>query len=202
MHIPFENIHRVLQAGWQKQLPDAADIMNAITISTIESGAQVMCAGLGKYQLGFLLSGSLRVFYKCNNKEVNIRFLLDNDTVLDFNPFVTQNNYTFYTEALEKSEVLIFDLNKFFAVESTEYIHSGLNKLVTDAIIQISTTHMGANLFLSGEARYLKLFTESPEYFNRIPLYHIASYLGMEKESLSRIRRNIIDKNKRKHLAA
>ncbi|MBK8343406.1 MAG: hypothetical protein IPL12_08910 [Bacteroidetes bacterium] len=85
-----------------------------------------------------------------------------------------------------------------FAGKDQSFIQSGINKLITEYIVRISTEHIGANLFMSCEDRYIRFFNENPEIFNRVPLYHIASYLGMEKESLSRIRRTIIEKNKRK----
>jgi CRP/FNR family transcriptional regulator, anaerobic regulatory protein len=46
-------------------------------------------------------------------------------------------------------------------------------------------------LFLSGEQRYLNLTEASPHVHARVPLYQIASYLGLERESLSRLRRKI-----------
>ena len=41
---------------------------------------------------------------------------------------------------------------------------------------------------LSAEERYQKLVAESPQAFQRLPLYHIANYLGIAAKSLSRIR--------------
>lgn len=41
------------------------------------------------------------------------------------------------------------------------------------------------------EVRYLRLLKENPEYLQKIPLQHIASYLGVTQRHLSRIRREI-----------
>ncbi len=43
----------------------------------------------------------------------------------------------------------------------------------------------------SPEDRYQKLFIQSPEILQRAPQYHIASYLGITPETLSRIRRKL-----------
>jgi hypothetical protein len=40
-------------------------------------------------------------------------------------------------------------------------------------------------------ARYLSFFEKFPQVVNRIPLSHLASYLGITQSSLSRIRKNI-----------
>ncbi len=45
---------------------------------------------------------------------------------------------------------------------------------------------------LSAEQRYLKLRDKAPHVIQRVPLQHIASYLGIKPETLSRIRRKMI----------
>jgi len=39
--------------------------------------------------------------------------------------------------------------------------------------------------------RYLQLLEERPDLINRVPQYHIASFLGIKPETLSRIRKKI-----------
>lgn len=48
----------------------------------------------------------------------------------------------------------------------------------------------------SPEERYLNLLEKNPSLLNRVPHHHIASYLGMKPQSLSRIRKRISVKNK------
>ncbi|MBB6239002.1 CRP-like cAMP-binding protein [Pedobacter sp. AK013] len=45
---------------------------------------------------------------------------------------------------------------------------------------------------LSAEQRYLKLLNEHPEVLQNVPMQYIASFLGMNAKSLSRIRKQII----------
>ena len=44
----------------------------------------------------------------------------------------------------------------------------------------------------SPEQRYEDLLNERPELLKRVPQYHLASYLGVRPESLSRIRRRVV----------
>jgi hypothetical protein len=46
----------------------------------------------------------------------------------------------------------------------------------------------------SPEQRYLKLLKSRPDLFQRVSQYHMASYIGVKPESLSRIRKRIIGK--------
>lgn len=47
----------------------------------------------------------------------------------------------------------------------------------------------------SPEERYLHLMQTNPELLNRVPQYHLASYLGIKPESLSRIRKRMLQRN-------
>ena len=44
---------------------------------------------------------------------------------------------------------------------------------------------------LSARERYIKMLKEYPEFAQKVPLYHIANYLGIAPKSLSRIRNEI-----------
>ena len=48
---------------------------------------------------------------------------------------------------------------------------------------------------LTPEQRYLHLIKEKPELIQRVPQYHLASYLGIRPESLSRIRKRMVKKD-------
>jgi hypothetical protein len=49
-------------------------------------------------------------------------------------------------------------------------------------------------LFKTPEDRYRDMMEKHPNIFNAVPLYHIASYLGIQGPSLSRIRKRMVGK--------
>jgi CRP-like cAMP-binding protein len=51
--------------------------------------------------------------------------------------------------------------------------------------------HIGQTLTLTAEARYIHLLNNNPSLIQRAPQYHIASYLGITPEALSRIRKKL-----------
>ncbi|WP_299256327.1 Crp/Fnr family transcriptional regulator [uncultured Aquimarina sp.] len=57
------------------------------------------------------------------------------------------------------------------------------------------------SIFISSspEERYLNLLETRPTLFNRVPHHQVASYLGMEPQSLSRIRKRIFDNYSNSH---
>ncbi len=61
---------------------------------------------------------------------------------------------------------------------------------------KITTQRVESFLFMNGKERYLNLLETEPHLVDRVPLYHIASYLGIERESLSRLRKKIVSKKR------
>ena len=49
-------------------------------------------------------------------------------------------------------------------------------------------------LFLSHEQRYVNLLQDHPNILQRVQAYHVASYLGIKNQSLSRIRKRLLSK--------
>lgn len=58
---------------------------------------------------------------------------------------------------------------------------------------ELTTTRNRLSLYTTGtpEERYRRLLDERPDLFERVPLCHIASYIGVTPEPLSRIRRRV-----------
>ena len=74
-------------------------------------------------------------------------------------------------------------MEKFGRILSTEMLTKVVNKL-------------NAVQFQTARERYDYMLKEFPDISQRVPLGHIASYLGMTQETLSRIRRNILPKTR------
>jgi CRP/FNR family transcriptional regulator, anaerobic regulatory protein len=87
---------------------------------------------------------------------------------------------------LEKEKLpLIFSLNQKFETLFTQILAEELRNLLL-------ADHNSRTLSL--EDRYLQFINTFPDAFNRIPLKHIAGYLGIEPPSLSRLRKRLAGK--------
>ncbi|MEZ4850548.1 MAG: Crp/Fnr family transcriptional regulator, partial [Bacteroidia bacterium] len=64
-------------------------------------------------------------------------------------------------------------------------------RIIAESAYAIATNRFESFLFLSARERYLQMLHDYPRFIHRIPLYHLASYLGIERESLSRIRKEL-----------
>lgn len=144
--------------------------------------------------MGFVLSGAFRVFYESAGKEMNTHFILPGDFVAEFDSFLAQAPSRYSVQALEPSEVIAFDFGALQKAYEKSHAWERLGRLIAENAYRKSRERAEAFLFLDGEGRYLKAVREEPRLFERVPLYHIASYLGLERESLSRIRGKLAGK--------
>lgn len=201
MKYDYPTITRKLNQCWPDFIFNQANIEACLAQETIAAGDYFPKSETTEFQVAIVISGVFRLYYIAQNKEVNIQFLFENDLLIDLNNHTQVNHHQFRLQAIENTEILVIDVAKLFERRGELFIQAGFDRFITQTLIQITTEHLTTNLYLSGEARYTKLFDSKPEYFVRLPLYHIASYLGMEKESLSRIRRTIIEKRKKVRVA-
>jgi hypothetical protein len=64
-------------------------------------------------------------------------------------------------------------------------------RLIAEEVLRQQQRRIESFQFDSAEQRYLDFIKEHPELFNRVSLTHLSSFLGIERPSLSRIRKRI-----------
>ncbi len=145
-------------------------------------------------EMGFINSGCFRVFYLSDGKEINTQFLFEDGFVVDYDSFLQEKQSRYFIQALDDTEIVVFNLtalqNAYYQSKNWERF----GRIMAEHSYQLTTQRVESFLFLNGEQRYLDLLKNQPHIFDRIPLYHIASYLGLERESLSRLRKKIASK--------
>jgi CRP-like cAMP-binding protein len=144
-------------------------------------------------EIGFINSGVFRMYYLMDGKEVNSHFFFEDQFVVDYHSFLQHSPSRYYIQALEDAEIVCFNLETLEMAYHQSKNWERFGRLIAEQAYTTTTKRVESFLFLDGEQRYLQLLEEEPLLFERIPLYHIASYLGLERESLSRLRKKIRD---------
>lgn len=147
-------------------------------------------------ELGYVIEGTFRSYvidYK-SGEDKNIFFFSRKGFVTAYKSFVRQIPCEYYTEALTDAHIVcinIFDLQKLYK-QSHEWERFG--RLTAEMAANIVIERTESFLLKSPEERYLELIETHPELNDKVPLYHISSYLGIQGPSLSRIRKRIASK--------
>jgi len=143
--------------------------------------------------LGLVVKGIFRIYYSNpeTDEETNIFFFSENQFVVSFRSFVTRIACHYFIQAMEESEIIFITHRDLTGLYETHPNWARFGRLLAEQFFSYSQTRTEELLFLSPEQRYIRLLDEHPNIINRIPAYHIASFLGITNPSLSRIRKRI-----------
>ena len=146
--------------------------------------------------LGFILDGVFRTYYISaeTSEEKNVFFFSNNQIVVSYKSFVAQTPCNYYTESMVDSTILYIHYNSLTQLYQQSHQWERFGRLVAEKAFDIAMTRAEDFMFLTPEQRYLDMVEKHPDIFNTIPLYHIASYLGIQGPSLSRIRKRMTGK--------
>ena len=132
-----------------------------------------------------------------HGKDVIINFGFEEWWVGDLESFDNHEPSVYFVQALEDSEVfcideknlkLLFEAVPKFRVFDTQKIEKSHYAMLKRLAMMQSS---------SPEEKYKSLIEKYPQVFQRVPLHYIASYLGIEPESLSRLRKRLLMKEKK-----
>ncbi|KAI9447049.1 putative transcriptional regulator, Crp/Fnr family [Russula earlei] len=143
--------------------------------------------------LGFVIDGVFRTYYvnEETGEEKNMLFFTNNQFVASYKSFLDQTPCNYYTECMVESTIIYIHINHLFDLYKRSHAWEHFGRMIAEMAFNIVMNHTEDFLFKSPEQRYLELVKTHPDIFNRVPLYHIASFLGIQGPSLSRIRKRM-----------
>lgn len=146
-------------------------------------------AGKVLKQVGFIIEGVLRICYYNNKGEEITRYFMDENHLL-FNPYNSEP-FAEYVQAATDCRLLVFS-NKDWEETSNTIVgwDNIIQKIIQKTLVE-KLERRSPLVEQDATTRYLMFMEKFPTLANRIPLFYIASYLGITQSSLSRIRKNI-----------
>jgi CRP-like cAMP-binding protein len=143
---------------------------------------------VGKYT-AFIIKGAMRQ-YRVDDKgeEHIIKLYIENWWATDRESFMNQTPSNYFIDAWEDTDALL--VTKAALIDLIDHIPVLSEWIrILDANFAIaSQRRLNAAISLSAEERYPDLEETYPEFLQRFPQQIIASYLGINRETLSRIR--------------
>jgi len=172
---------------------DLATISKACTIKHLKKWQSILHDGEVCKNMYFVASGCFRLFrYDKNGADHTVRFGIENWWMTDQESYNSGNPSNYNIEALAQSTVIIW--TKFTWEELLATIPAFkifYEQLVTRAF-ETSQQRIYSLISSPAEERYLEFHKTYPKVFNKVPLHMVASYLGISRETLSRVRRDVI----------
>ena len=145
--------------------------------------------------IAFVEKGMLRSFsVDQQGHEQVVSFACEGWWISDLSSFLSGDEAVYNIEALEDSELLLLNSE---SMEEMLNLINGMERyfrlLMQNHIVSLQR-RLVASLNYSAEDKYRKLLEINPDIISRAPLQHIASYLGVTPETLSRIRKQVSKK--------
>ncbi|MPS74632.1 MAG: Crp/Fnr family transcriptional regulator [Chryseobacterium sp.] len=141
--------------------------------------------------LSFVEKGTARLFFEKENKDLTIRFVFNYQYLTAYDSFTQRTPSRCNVEALTDMVVWRVHYDDLQELYRTHTVGNLIGRLTVEALYIEKLNREFSFLSDTAEERYLKLMKEQPGLFKMIPLKHIASYMGITPQALSRIRRRI-----------
>ena len=159
---------------------------------TAKKGDVFLKEGQRADKLYYIINGFVRVYYlDLEGNEITHWFCAEDAIISSPFSFLKQERNILFFEALEDTELLLISaaqLKQLFhhlpeLSDAFRQINAEFAMVLSRRIMSIHTE--------TAEERYLRLMKEYPLLFQKTKLSHIASFLGITQQSLSRIRKNL-----------
>ena len=138
--------------------------------------------------IGFVEEGVLRSFFLKEANEVNLDFYLSNSFVCAYTSFLTQTPTHGSIQALSATKVWMISYADYHDLLKQDESWYRFGKYLSDSLF-IRKCRREASLLVDAAVERHRLLLETyPNIEQLVPQYHIASYLGIKPESLSRIK--------------
>jgi len=139
----------------------------------------------------FVIEGLLRYYYIKDDEEICSRFITENHIGISINSFYTRRPGYENIETLEPSLIARMHYDKLQKIYRDHIEFNYIARVWTEHYSSMTEHWFYLLRKQTAEERYLFFLDKYPTLLQRIPLTYIASYLGMNLETLSRIRKKI-----------
>lgn len=169
-------------------------IDSVFRVKHFAKGEHFLLAGDVCREAAFVESGVFRFYINTGERDATYYFAAENEFICDYPSFLPQRPSSINIQALEAAEIraLSFDdLQRFY-----REINFGerFGRLIAEEIFVDSIQQLTSFYQDKPAVRYQNFVHRFPQLVQRLPQYYIASYVGIEPQSLSRIRRRFLSK--------
>lgn len=159
---------------------------------TLQKGDFFVKQGKVCRQIAFINKGILRTFY-LNDKaeETTSCFCTENSLTTSYKSFILQQPSTLSIQALEDTELLVINFENLQKLYSTSIVWQNIGRAFAEREYIVMEQYASVLNNETAKEKYLRLLKEQPTVLQKATIEDIASYLGITRRTLSRIRREI-----------
>jgi CRP-like cAMP-binding protein len=180
--IHFFNPFQILNQEAQNQ------ILAISTLQEFKKNTILQPIGHTCQTIYFIQKGLARIFYYKDGHDITEYFAHENQIIARVESLFSQRPSQKGIQILEDSEIIAISAARLFALyDDYPRIERLFRKIFEQGYVD-TVNRLESLQFHSAEERYHRLVQDMSDLLQRVPLKHIAAYLGITQVSLSRIR--------------
>jgi len=138
--------------------------------------------------IGFVLSGTLRSYIEAEEEEFNNDFYFDGSIVTAYTSFLTQQPTNCNIQALSMAQIVYITDEQYNMLLKADNEWLKLGKYISESFFIRKCKRETSFLKKSAIGKLQNVLSIYPGIEQKVSQYHIASYMGIQPESLSRLK--------------
>lgn len=177
----IRSIYPLDEASW-------LNIKQALQPVSFPKGHILLRSGRVEPAVYYMERGMARAYTQRRGKEITFWFGCEGDVLLSYNSYIHRRPGYETVELLEDSDLYKMDTETLHALFSLSLDLANWGRKLAERELVKTEQHFVNLLHKTAKERYQDLLQNHPDLLRRVPLMHIASYLGVTQVTLSRIR--------------
>ncbi len=184
----MENLKKYIQDSTALSEGSWLILHDCLTELNVKKGTYLLKEGEVCKSIFFLSLGFCKSFYNKDGKEINTAFYFENDFFTNITSLKNGEKSKYALKACEDSKLIKLDkLILLDAYQKSQEIES-FGRKILELIVKKQEEQIDTFKLLTPTQRYQNLISLQPNILQRVSLTQISSYLGISRETLSRIR--------------
>lgn len=171
---------------------ELAFLSSGLSVSEMKAKHFYIHANALQTEVGFVYRGLLRAFYvDKEGNEITFKFVPENCVATDYTALISQKPSEYNFQCLEPT---VFVNLPYAHLKLAYEKHPNIERygrLMAEEALKLQQRRIESFLFNNAEKRYLEFVDENPNLFNRVSISLLSSFLGIERQSLTRIRKKL-----------
>ncbi|WP_421827656.1 Crp/Fnr family transcriptional regulator [Larkinella sp.] len=163
-------------------------IRQYLLVKKFPKGTHLLSIGKTADKLFYIGKGLARSYYYLDGKEVTSGLAAEGDMVLSIPSFLNQIPSSETIELMEDSELVFLSYPDLQRLYYKYPVTNVIGRIICEKYLVIFDERIRSLRMLNAEERYYQFCEQYPTICAKMPLKHIASYLGLSRFTLSRVR--------------
>ncbi|MEM6806780.1 MAG: Crp/Fnr family transcriptional regulator [Bacteroidota bacterium] len=165
------------------------ELTEHMKVLQLEKGSILVKEGQFANKSYYMVHGCARAYYVHEGRDISDWFAFEDEFISAIVSFFTDQPSPHYIEVLQDAILVEISRETINYLSNKYHDFERLIRVVVTKTMLSQRERISSILFHTAEEKYEQMLAIRPDIVHRVPLMHIASYLGMTLETLSRIRK-------------